>query len=62
MDEHGGNNERLYKLARNKERGNYMQFKAYWIRDKSKSVLVEIKESQTVAYLKKKIGERLEET
>ena len=39
-----------------------MQFKAYWIRDKSKSVLVEIKESQTVAYLKKKIGERLEET
>ena len=54
----GGNYKKLY----NKNNCNYYQIKAFWIKDTSKCIIVDINENDNVKYLLRKIGERMEET
>ena len=54
----GGNYKKLY----GRHNTNYYQIKATWVRDHSKSVLVDIDENETVNFLLRTIGERMEET
>lgn len=51
-----------YKKIYGRNNANFFQLKASWVQDNSKSVLVDIDENESVAYLLRKIGERMEET
>ena len=51
-----------YKKIYGRNNANFFQLKASWVKDNSKSILVDIDENETVAYLLMKIGERMEET
>lgn len=51
-----------YKKLHGRHNANYLQLKASWLQETSKSVCVDIDENETVLYLLRKIGERMEET
>ena len=51
-----------YKKIFGRNNANFFQLKASWVKDNSKSILVDIDENETVGYLLMKIGERMEET
>ena len=50
------------KINRGGKKIKFIHLKGYWIRDPFKTILIDIDETETITFLFKKIGERMEET
>ena len=52
----------MYKKLNSKNTSNYVQIKAIWVLDHTKSVIVDVSQDETIAFLQTKIGESMEES
>lgn len=52
----------MYKKLNSKNTSNYVQLKAIWVLDHTKSVIVDVSQDETIAFLQTKIGDRMEES